>query len=198
MRLAASCIAAFGLLGVARAQGDSASDRPFPLTVAVGESVALCATGTIICPAGAAACDDPSVARPESDPERGLAFKGLKPGTTLRYSGIKDGEHVTEVFQVTTETVVIEGVTCVVVHDNLYSAGLLLERTSDWYAQDVDGNVWYFGEDTAEVVSLDESVTVPFGSFDQCLETKEFTPLEPDALDAMEMGARRLDLIGMK
>lgn len=36
-------------------------------------------------------------------------------------------------------------------------------------------------EDMAEVVSLSESVTVPYGSFDNCLQTREFTPLEPDA-----------------
>ena len=24
------------------------------------------------------------------------------------------------------------------------------ELTFDWYAQDAEGNVWYFGEDTAE------------------------------------------------
>lgn len=35
-------------------------------------------------------------------------------------------------------------------------------------------------EDMAEVVSLNESVTVPYGSFDNCLQTREFTPLEPD------------------
>jgi len=35
-------------------------------------------------------------------------------------------------------------------------------------------------EDMAEVVSLDESVTVPYGSFNDCLQTREFTPLEPD------------------
>ena len=34
-------------------------------------------------------------------------------------------------------------------------------------------------EDTAEVVSLDESATVPYGSFDRVLETREWTPLEP-------------------
>jgi hypothetical protein len=34
-------------------------------------------------------------------------------------------------------------------------------------------------EDMAEVVSLNESVTVPYGSFDNCLQTREFTPLEP-------------------
>jgi len=36
-------------------------------------------------------------------------------------------------------------------------------------------------EDMAEVVSLSQSVTVPYGSFDNCLQTREFTPLEPDA-----------------
>lgn len=34
-------------------------------------------------------------------------------------------------------------------------------------------------EDMAEVVSLGESVTVPFGRFYNCLQTREFTPLEP-------------------
>jgi hypothetical protein len=34
-------------------------------------------------------------------------------------------------------------------------------------------------EDMAEVVSLNESVTVSYGSFDNCLQTRDFTPLEP-------------------
>jgi hypothetical protein len=34
-------------------------------------------------------------------------------------------------------------------------------------------------EDMAKVQSLNESVTVPYGSFDRVLETKEWTPLEP-------------------
>jgi hypothetical protein len=34
-------------------------------------------------------------------------------------------------------------------------------------------------EDMAKVQSLDESVTVPYGSFDHVLETKEWTPLQP-------------------
>jgi hypothetical protein len=40
-------------------------------------------------------------------------------------------------------------------------------------------------EDMAKVLSLNESVTVPFppGSFTNCLKTKEFTPLEPDAVE---------------
>ncbi len=36
-------------------------------------------------------------------------------------------------------------------------------------------------EDMAEVVSLSESVTVPYGTFDGCLQTREFTPLDEEA-----------------
>jgi hypothetical protein len=38
-----------------------------------------------------------------------------------------------------------------VVEDRLYLRGRLAERTTDWYSQDKRGNVWYFGEDTAEL-----------------------------------------------
>jgi hypothetical protein len=36
-------------------------------------------------------------------------------------------------------------------------------------------------EDAGEILSLDEKATVPFGSFDQLLMTRDYTPLEPDA-----------------
>jgi hypothetical protein len=44
---------------------------------------------------------------------------------------------------------------------------------------------YYAGEaeDMAEVLSLDEKVEVPFGSYDGVLMTKEWTPLEPDILE---------------
>jgi hypothetical protein len=47
---------------------------------------------------------------------------------------------------------VIQGVTCVQVHDVVYLDGVLAEDTLDWFAQDKDGNVWYFGENTGELV----------------------------------------------
>ena len=47
---------------------------------------------------------------------------------------------------VTEETVEILGVTCIVVRDIVEEDGETIEDTIDWYAQDVDGNVWYFGE----------------------------------------------------
>jgi hypothetical protein len=38
-------------------------------------------------------------------------------------------------------------------------------------------------EDRAKVLSLDESVRVPYGSFDGALKTEDTTPLEPDVLE---------------
>jgi hypothetical protein len=35
-------------------------------------------------------------------------------------------------------------------------------------------------EDGAEILSVDEQVDVPFGTFESVLETRDFTPLEPD------------------
>ena len=156
-------------------------------------------------------------------------YMPLKPGTTWIYEGQSpDGASRVEVV-VTSETKTIMGVTCVVVHDQVTAGGSVVEDTFDWYAQDKDGNVWYFGEDSkeyengvvvstagsweagvngampgiimkadpqvgdtyqqeylqgeaedmAEVLALDESATVPFGSFTQLLRTREWTPLEP-------------------
>ncbi|MBL8859427.1 MAG: hypothetical protein JNL28_13025 [Planctomycetes bacterium] len=53
------------------------------------------------------------------------------------------------------ETIVVErlpgtrtvmGLACIRVRDRVFSDGLLIEDTEDWYAQDDEGNVWYMGE----------------------------------------------------
>ena len=75
----------------------------------------------------------------------------LRPGTTYRYVGIKDGQPSRDVVVVTHQTRTIQGVPCVAVQDQLYVRGKLHERTTDWYSQDSQGNVWYFGEQTAEL-----------------------------------------------
>jgi hypothetical protein len=75
----------------------------------------------------------------------------LKRGTIAVYAGVKDGLSAVDVFKVTHKTKVVDGVRCVVIDDRLYLAGRLAERTTDWYAQDKAGNVWYFGEATAEL-----------------------------------------------
>jgi hypothetical protein len=156
-------------------------------------------------------------------------FMLLEPGTKFVYQGISDeGRERNEVF-VTRETRVVMGVRCVVVKDTVWLNGELTEDTYDWFAQDKQGNVWYFGEDSreykkgqlvstegsweagidgalpgiimkadpkvgesyrqeyyageaedmAEIVALEEGVSVPGGSFTGCLKTIEWTPLEP-------------------
>jgi hypothetical protein len=89
----------------------------------------------------------------------------LPPGTTLTYTGTRDGKSARDVSTVTSQTRTVDGVSCTVVHDDLYLDGKLEERTTDWYAQDRAGNVWYFGEETAQ---LDENgqVTDTEGSWE--------------------------------
>jgi hypothetical protein len=74
----------------------------------------------------------------------------LRPGTVSRYRGSEDGERFRETVRVTHHTKTILGVRTTVVRDVLRRVdGTLAEKTRDWYAADNDGNVWYFGEDTA-------------------------------------------------
>ncbi len=61
--------------------------------------------------------------------------------------------------------------------------GIIMEAhraIGDFYRQEFSLDT---AEDVAEVVSLDESVKVTYGSFDHCLKTEETSPLEPDALE---------------
>jgi hypothetical protein len=161
-------------------------------------------------------------------------FMPFIPGTKYTYQVHTDeGDEVVEV-TVTTDTIRIIGVKCVVVTDIVKSnKGDVLESTLDWYAQDKDGNVWYFGEDTKEyengkvistagtwkagvngaqpgivmpgnpilgipyrqeylfneaedmgrIISTSEAITVPFGTFNNCIQTEEWTPLEPGVLE---------------
>jgi len=121
------------------------------------------------------------------------------------------------------------GTTATSVQDTVTVDGEIVEDTTDWYAQDSDGHVWYMGEDTCEfedgecvlhagawtagvdgalpgvvmlddpqlddvyrqeyyegeaedyaiVVSLDETVEVPAGSFTNCLKTRDKSAIDP-------------------
>ncbi|MSR64903.1 MAG: hypothetical protein EXS18_03880 [Verrucomicrobiae bacterium] len=152
------------------------------------------------------------------------------PGTTRIYVAQTAEGVLSNVVAVTHNTVVIQGVTCVEVRDVVSVKGAVVEDTLDWFAQDKQGNVWYFGENTRkvagglttsvegtftagingakggiimkaqpaigdyfrqefvldegedveEVIGLNESVTVPYGSFSQCVKVQETTALEPD------------------
>jgi len=157
----------------------------------------------------------------------------LTPGTTFVYEGKTEDGTVRVEDYVTHETKQVLGVTCVVVRNKVIENGDLVEETFDWYAQDKDGNVWYFGEDAkeyeagvvvstkgsweagvdgampgiimeanpqvgdfyrqeyykgeaedmAEVLSLTESASVIYGSFDSLLMTREWALLEPGIVE---------------
>ena len=125
--------------------------------------VAAAALGTVVTGSGPVAPPGPPVAqtsRPATsvdavdpadfDAPVANPWFPLAPGTTTRLRGTDDGEHFRERVRVTHRTRVIQGVTTRVVRDVVRRTdGSLAERTSDWYADDDRGNVWYFGERTA-------------------------------------------------
>lgn len=127
-------------------------------------------------------------------------------------------------------TRVVQGITCAVVNFKAFLNGELIEEADDWYAQDIDGNVWYFGEDVnnynpdgtvkdhagsweagvdgakagllmpanpvvgmtyreeyyfneaedeSEITGVNLDVTVPYGTFTNCIRTHNLTALEP-------------------
>jgi hypothetical protein len=80
-----------------------------------------------------------------ADPKPNPYFP-LEPGVLTVFAGGDERVEVT----VTHETKVILGVTATVITDQVFVDGALAEDTIDWYATDNAGNVWYFGEQTAE------------------------------------------------
>jgi hypothetical protein len=177
---------------------------------------------------------DQKTANPSFDADDFVAgidnpYLPLTPGTVFHYrSETPDGVETNDV-AVTRLSKQILGVQVTVVHDQVFVDGELAEDTFDWFAQDAEGNVWYFGEDSKEiedgqvvstegsweagvgdnepgiimlahpkvglayhqeiapdiaedmarVLSLKASPEVPYGSFDNCVGTMEWTPLEP-------------------
>jgi len=70
----------------------------------------------------------------------------MEPGTTFVYQGGAQHSEMT----VTSDTKKVMGVECIVIDHREWEGEKLIERTYDWFAQDKEGSVWYFGEDTKE------------------------------------------------
>ena len=92
---------------------------------------------------------------PEIDPKNFVSkidnqYFTLTPGVTFLY--ISETESGIERIEVTTldDKQTVMGVETTVVWDRVWLDEKLIEDTKDWYAQDKDGNVWYFGEDSKE------------------------------------------------
>ena len=121
------------------------------------------------------------------DPERFTAdvdhpYFPLRPGTRWTYREV-DGEGTTlEVVVIATGVTrrIANGVDARVVRDTVRQDGEVVEDTFDWYAQDDEGNVWYLGEDTAELE--DGEITSREGSFEAGVDGAEpgiAMPAEP-------------------
>jgi len=157
----------------------------------------------------------------------------LEPGTTFVYTATTSFGTEARTVVVTHRTKRILGVMCMLVEDTTRLNGELVEVTTDYYAPDDRGNVWYFGEDAkqyeggviigtegswragfrgaqpgivmladplegdtyrqefargiaedmARVFSEGASATVPLGTFPDCMETEEFSPLDPGVVE---------------
>lgn len=72
----------------------------------------------------------------------------------------EDGEMVTEVITITVTDKIklVDGIRCLVVRDVVEIDEELIEDTDDWFAQDVDGNVWYCGEEVKDYETFDGDV----------------------------------------
>ena len=79
------------------------------------------------------------------------------------------------------ETREVMGIEVRVVHDVVTEDGEVIEDTFDWYAQDADGNVWYFGEETKEFE--DGKVSTTAGSWEAGVDGAQpgiLVPAEPE------------------
>jgi hypothetical protein len=78
-------------------------------------------------------------------------FWPMAPGTVWVYREADTyGNEQRVVVKVKERTKDVLGIAATVVRDTVTEGGELEEDTRDWYAQDVCGNVWYLGENTAE------------------------------------------------
>jgi hypothetical protein len=74
------------MIQVVAAHDTNATDeKPYPVTIAVGQAVKICTTGTVVCPVRFTTCADTSIAAIREG-DKGPEIVGVKPGTTLCYT----------------------------------------------------------------------------------------------------------------
>ncbi len=210
---------------------------PIPAVLAVIVLIGLsaCASNPTTTPTGPIQAPTEKTYSPVIEPANFVSvidnpYYSLIPGRTFTYrSETEDGVEKNEVV-VTDKTRIVLGVTTTIVWDRVWLNDELIEETYDWYAQDKDGNVWYFGEDSkeyengkvvstkgsweagvngakpgiimeanpkvgdsyrqeyyqeeaedmADVIALGETVTIPFGTYENCIKTRDWSQIDPN------------------
>jgi hypothetical protein len=89
---------------------------------------------------------DPAIVAADFSAQITNPWMPLPVGIVMTYT-VPKGRDVVEVLH---RTRVIDGVECAVVRDTVTIDGTTEEDTYDYFAQDRQGNVWYFGEETTQ------------------------------------------------
>jgi hypothetical protein len=122
--------------------------RTAAVLAVAGSAVAILLTTSAATPSASVSAGNPDPSRfkhPQDNP-----FFPLTPGLVTKLRGTDGAEKFLQTVKVTSHTKTILGVETTVFRDVVRRPdGSLAEATDDWYAADKDGNVWYFGEDTA-------------------------------------------------
>ena len=109
---------------------------------AVALALALAPGGTTGAPATSS---DPSFT-----PTVDHRYFPLVPGRLCVYEGEEDGLPVTEEVRTLEVPRVIAGVACTALEERRIVGGVFVDLTTEWFAQDAQGNVWKFGEESFE------------------------------------------------
>jgi hypothetical protein len=81
----------------------------------------------------------------------------ITPGTVRYYEGEDEGRLRWEEVRTLEAARDITGVPCTAVQQEVFLDGMLVEVTTEWYAQDRAGNVWKFGEKSFDLDPIDDS-----------------------------------------
>ena len=94
---------------------------------------------------------DPALFDDPKNPTSPNPYFPLEVGNLWEYRGASEVNTV----EVLDQTKLIDGVHCLVVNDQVFKDGDLVEDTDDWFAAAKDGNVWYCGEEVKDFESFD-------------------------------------------
>lgn len=110
----------------------------------------------------AGSCELPDFDPANFDNPQPNSYFPLEPKTTFVYEAETAEELIRNEVTITKKKKKILGVNCTVVYDVEWvyieeeDEWFITEETYDWYANDNDGNVWYFGEETVEYLYDDD------------------------------------------
>lgn len=112
-------------------------------------------SGTVVAPIPAPDLESPSGPPASTVPvfteaEIHHSYFPATPGRSWTYEGNSGRQHRRDEVRVLDTPVFVHGVFCTAIHQQVFLDGRLFEVTTEYYAADSEGNVWKFGEESAE------------------------------------------------